>query len=115
VDAAVEAAEKMRRDVQEQRRSVELEREESRYQARLAARRYEAVDPDNRLVAAELEGRWNAALKKAQELEDRLRDFDSGVKMPTIPDKEILMSLAQDLPAVWNSPSTEAGRRRPRQ
>jgi hypothetical protein len=115
VDAAVEAAEKMRRDVQEQRRSVELELEESRYQARLAARRYEAVDLDNRLVAAELEGRWNAALKKAQELEDRLRDFDGGVKMPTIPDKEILMSLAQDLPAVWNSPSTEAGRRRPRQ
>jgi Recombinase/Recombinase zinc beta ribbon domain len=109
VEAAVEAAEKMRRQLQDQRRAVELELEQARYEAKLSARRYEAVDPDNRLVAAELEARWNAALKKAQELEARLRDFDGGTKMPAIPDKEILLSLAQDLPAVWNSPGTEAG------
>jgi DNA invertase Pin-like site-specific DNA recombinase len=109
VEAAVEAAEKMRRQLQDQRRAVELELEQARYEAKLSARRYEAVDPDNRLVAAELEARWNAALKKAQELEARLRDFDVGTKMPAIPDKEILLSLAQDLPAVWNSPGTEAG------
>ena len=109
VEAAVEAAEKMRRQLQDQRRAVELELEQARYEAKLSARRYEAVDPDNRLVAAELEARWNAALKKAQELEARLRDFDLGTKMPAIPDKEILLSLAQDLPAVWNSPGTEAG------
>lgn len=109
VEAAVEAAEKMRRHAEEQRRSMELELEQGRYQAKLSARRYQAVDPDNRLVAAELEARWNAALKKAQELEDRLRAFDVGTKMPAIPDKEILLSLAQNLPAVWNSPGTEAG------
>ena len=109
VEAAVEAAEKMRRQLQDQRRAVELELEQARYEAKLSARRYEAVDPDNRLVAAELEARWNAALKKAQELEARLREFDVGTKMPAIPDKEILLSLAQDLPAVWNSPGTEAG------
>jgi len=109
IEAAVEAAETMRRHAEEQRRSVEMELEQARYQAKLSARRYEAVDPDNRLVATELEVRWNAALKKAQELEDRLRDFDVGTKMPTIPDKEILLSLAQDLPAVWNSASSETG------
>jgi DNA invertase Pin-like site-specific DNA recombinase len=109
VEAAVEAAEKMRRHLQDQRRAVELELEQARYEAKLSARRYEAVDPDNRLVAAELEARWNAALKKAQELEARLREFDVGTKMPAIPDKEILLSLAQDLPAVWNSPGTQAG------
>jgi hypothetical protein len=109
VEAAVEAAEKMRRHFRDQRRAVELELEQARYEAKLSARRYEAVDPDNRLVAAELEARWNAALKKAQELEDRLRDFDDAGKMPAIPDKEILLSLAQDLPAVWDWPGTEAG------
>jgi hypothetical protein len=108
VEAAVEAAEKMRRHFQEQRRAVELEREQARYEAKLAARRYEAVDPDQRLVAAELEARWNAALQKAQELEDRLRAFDDSGTLPTIPDKEILLSLAQDLPAVWNSPGSAA-------
>src|ERR1700738_4406604 len=93
----------------ELRKSITLEVEQARYEARLSARRYEAVDPDHRLVAAELEARWNAALQKARELEDRLRDFDDAGKMPAIPDKEILLSLAQDLPAVCNSPRTAAG------
>jgi AraC-like DNA-binding protein len=108
VEAAVEAAEKMRRHFQEQRRAVELELEQARYEAKLAARRYEAVDPDQRLVAAELEARWNAALRKAQALEERLRDCDGAGNPPAIPDKEVLLSLAQDLPAVWNSPRTAA-------
>jgi len=109
VEAAVEAAEKMRQQMGEQRRAVELELEQARYEAKLAGRRYEAVDPERRLVAAELEARWDAALQKAQAMEARLRDFDDGRKMPAIPDKEILLSLAQDLPAVWNAPGTDAG------
>jgi hypothetical protein len=109
LQAAVAAAEKMRQHFGEQRRAVELELEQARYEAKLSARRYEAVDPQHRLVAAELEARWNAALQKAAELEDRLRDFDDARKMPAIPDKEILLSLAQDLPAVWNAAGTEAG------
>jgi len=107
VEAALEAAEKLRQGQQEQRRSLELELEQARYQAKLSVRRYESVDPDNRLVIAELEARWNAALKKVQDLEDRLRDFNLGSKSPAIPDKEVLLSLAQDLPAVWHSPSAD--------
>jgi DNA invertase Pin-like site-specific DNA recombinase len=109
VEAAVEAAEKMRQQMRERRRTAELELEQARYEAKLAGRRYEAVDPERRLVAAELESRWDAALQKARDLETRLRDFDDAGKMPTIPDKEILLSLAQDLPAVWNAPGTDAG------
>lgn len=55
----MDAADKMRRHWQEQRRAMEMELEQARYESRLCARRYEAVRPDNRLVAAELEGRWN--------------------------------------------------------
>jgi|HubBroStandDraft_1064217.scaffolds.fasta_scaffold02077_10 DNA invertase Pin-like site-specific DNA recombinase len=109
VEAAVAAAESMRQQFQQQRRAVELELEQARYEAKLSARRYEAVDPDQRLVAAELEARWNAALQKAQELEERLRDCDDAGNLPAIPDKEVLLSLAQDLPAVWNSPGTAMG------
>jgi excisionase family DNA binding protein len=108
VEAAVEAAEQLRQQFQQQRRAMELELEQARYQSKLAGRRYEAVDPDNRLVAAELEGRWNGGLQKERELEARLCNFDEG-KRPVIPDKELLLSLAHDLPAVWNSPGTEAG------
>jgi len=107
VEAALEAAERMREQRKQQRNALELELEQARYEAKLCARRYEAVDPDNRLVAAELEARWNAALEKARELEESLREFDVGMKLPAIPDKEILLSLAQDLPALWDSPSTD--------
>jgi DNA invertase Pin-like site-specific DNA recombinase len=107
IEAALEAAEQMQRQRQELRRSIELEVEQARYEARLAARRYEAVDPERRLVAAELEARWNVALQKIQELENKLREFDDKSQSMPIPDKQTLMSLAQDMPAIWNSPSTD--------
>jgi DNA invertase Pin-like site-specific DNA recombinase len=107
VEAALEAAEQMEQRRHELRQSLALEAEQARYEARLAARRYEAVDPDQRLVAAELEARWNAALQKTCELEHRLQEFDLGIKNMSLPSKELLLSLAQDLPAVWNSPSTD--------
>jgi excisionase family DNA binding protein len=107
IEAALQAAEQMQQQRQELRKSITLEVEQARYEARLAARRYEAVDPDQRLVAAELEARWNAALQKTQDLENRLRDFDDEIKSMPAPSKEVLLSLAQDLPAIWNSPSTD--------
>jgi len=108
VEAAVVAAEQMEQQRQELRKSLELEVEQAGYEARLAARRYEAVDPEQRLVAAELEVRWNSALQKKRDLEDRLEGFDREIHQAPVPNKELLMSLAQDLPAIWNSPSTDA-------
>src|SRR2546430_11217989 len=93
--------------IAERRRALELECEQARYAVQLASRRYEAVDPDNRLVAAELEVRWNAELGKARELEAKLQDFDAAIESVPMPDKDVLLSLARDLPAVWNAPSTD--------
>lgn len=107
VEAALEAAEQIEQRRHELRQSLALAVEQARYEARLAARRYEAVDPDQRLVAAELERRWNEALQKTRELEEKLQEFDLGPKKVPLPSKEFLLSLAQDLPAVWNVPSTD--------
>jgi DNA invertase Pin-like site-specific DNA recombinase len=107
VEAALGAAEQMRQQRQHQRKSLELELEQAQYEVRLSSRRYEAVDPDNRLVAAELEARWNDALRQASELRARLEAFDLASTSAAMPGKEILLSLAQDLPAVWNAPSTD--------
>jgi excisionase family DNA binding protein len=107
VEAALEAAEQMRRQRRQQWKALDLEAEQARYEARLAARRYEAVDPDNRLVAAELEARWNAALRKVAELDTKLQQFDQEVQSTPMPDKEVLLSLAQDLPTVWHLPTTD--------
>jgi hypothetical protein len=105
--AALEAADQLRNQRQQQRRAIELQVEQARYETQLAARRYEAVDPENRLVAAELESRWNAALEKARELGNKLQQFDAEIGSVAVPDKEILMSLAQDLPAVWNASTSD--------
>jgi hypothetical protein len=43
--------------------------EQARYEARLAQRQYDRVDPDNRLVATELERRWNEKLERVAQLE----------------------------------------------
>src|SRR5947208_10715013 len=107
ITAALEAAEQMQQKRQDLRKAIEMELEQARYEARLAARRYESVDPEQRLVAAELEARWNTALRRTRELESKLREFDDENPSAPAPNQEVLMSLAQDLPAIWNSPSTD--------
>ena len=107
VEAALGAAEQMRQQRQQHRKSLELELEQAQYEVRLSSRRYEAVDPENRLVASELEARWNDALRKASDLRAKLEAFDLASTAAAVPDKKILLSLAQDLPAVWNAPSTD--------
>ena len=107
IEAACQAAEEMQRQRQELRKSIEMEVEHARYEADLAARRYDAVDPDKRLVAAELEARWNLALQGVQDLETKLNEFDRKTQSAPLPDKEMLLSLAQDLPSIWNAPSTD--------
>lgn len=108
IDAALEAAEQARQRQSDRARALELELEQARYEARLAARRYEAIDPDNRLVAAELESRWNTALSKVREVEGRLGQVQQETAAATSVTREDLLSLADNLPAVWESQSDDS-------
>ena len=108
IDAALEAASRTERADQDVRRALHHEIEEARYEASLASRRHEAVDPDKRLVARELEARWDAALKRVADLERRLGQTEiAGSTQPRI-DRDSLLELAHDLPAAWDAPSTDA-------
>jgi hypothetical protein len=107
IEAAIEAADRVAEQQRERRRVLMLELEQCRYQAQLATRRYEAVDPANRLVAAELETRWNEALEQVRKLEQQLQEYDAGAISAPVPDRDALLSLAQDLPRVWNAASTD--------
>ena len=72
------------------------------------ASRYEAVDPAKRLVARELETRWNNALEQVQPIEGRLAELAvASASRPRI-DRDALMALAHDLPKAWNAPGTDA-------
>lgn len=106
IDAAVAAASRSTEQRLEQRRLLELDHEHARHEAKLAQTRYESVDPDNRLVAATLESRWNTALEQVEQLRACLDQFDADTRHRPPPDKTLLISLAQDLQAVWDAPST---------
>jgi hypothetical protein len=70
---AARQAEQMHMDtLNEQRRIVELELQQAKYEATLAERRYAACDPDNRLIAAQLEKNWEAALRRVLACQTRL-------------------------------------------
>jgi len=107
IDAAIEAARRAEARQREQRDALRLEVEQARYDAGLAARRYERVDPDMRLVAAELETRWNGALERVRELEARLTTFDARAAQQQPVDDRTLHSLARDVPGLWHDPATD--------
>lgn len=105
VEAALEALQKVAQVDADIRKSLERELEQARYEASLAGRRHAAVDPDKRLVARELEARWNAALSRVVEIESRLAHLnDAATARPPV-DRAALLALAHDLPAAWNAPS----------
>ena len=76
IEAAILAADQSVKADDEVRQALCRELEEARYEASLAARRYEVVDPTKRLVARELETRWNTALERVAHLEDRIARHD---------------------------------------
>jgi len=79
------------------------------YQAHLAQRRYEEVDPSHRLVAATLEQRWNQALEEAQRLKDDYQKYrqQEGLEL-TVKQQAQLLALAEDLPRLWQARTTSA-------
>lgn len=107
IDAALRAAEQASQQQNERARALELELEQARYEARLAGRRYESVDPDNRLVASELEARWNASLHRIKDLESKFDQIMRESPNKPVIDKAGLLRVAEDLPAIWESPTTD--------
>jgi hypothetical protein len=108
IDAAIQAADQTVKADIEIRQALCQELEEARYDASLAARRYDVVDPTKRLVARELETRWNTALERVAHLEDRIARHDVAAALRPKVDRAALMALARDLPTTWNAPGTDA-------
>jgi hypothetical protein len=107
IDAAIAAAQRAGERHREQRQALQLELDHARYDAQLAARRYEHVDPAQRLVAAALEARWNAALERVHEQEARVAAFEARLIPAQQIDARALQALAQDLPALWHDAATD--------
>lgn len=108
--ATFEAVEAQARQLDQQ---WQRQLERARYEADLARRRYLAVDPDNRLVARNLEQDWNARLTEVEQLEREYARRPAAHYSPlSAPEREKILALAQDLPALWQAPTTTQTQRK---
>jgi DNA invertase Pin-like site-specific DNA recombinase len=81
--------------------------ERAQYQSQLAQRRYEEVDPSNRLVASTLEKRWEESLVELEQATKEYEEKRARQSLTATPEQcEKVLSLAQDLPRLWRAPST---------
>ena len=93
---------------------LEAALEQARYEAARAGRQYDKVEPENRIVATELERRWNERLAEVARLEEQIRtaqEMQLGLGISEAERSE-LMALADDLPRAWNHPAAKAETRK---
>ncbi|MCP5064948.1 MAG: recombinase family protein [bacterium] len=106
VDALVLAEEAARREEEEMAKRWKLRVEHAQYEASLAQRRYDAVDPDNRVVARDLERRWNERLVELEEVQARALASKHEHQALTQEELGEARRLAKDLERVWDAPTT---------
>jgi DNA invertase Pin-like site-specific DNA recombinase len=81
--------------------------ERARYAADRARRQYQLAEPENRLVARQLEAGWEAALAETARLEaDYQRFTEEQPATLTTAERAAVQALASDLPRVWRAPTT---------
>lgn len=107
VEVGFRVLEQLEQDLAAQRRQRELQLEQARYEARLAQRQYDAVDPDNRLVASELERRWNEKLERVAHLEQAHMQAEQEAQWNISPvERKEILKLSQNLPVLWGAATT---------
>lgn len=107
LEAAVLSAQDAGRQQDEVLAALERDLEAAHYRAHRAWKQYDAADPDNRLVASELERRWNQALQRVEELQRRIEQQRSQCTTQATLTLEDFQSLATDLESVWTHPETD--------
>jgi len=107
IEAALKASEQAALEDQERRRCVELALERARYEAKRAQRQFDQVEPENRLVAGELEARWNGALAQVAELESRLQELREQTTPLSDEQKRRLLEMGKDLRRLWDDAAAQ--------
>ena len=106
LDAALEAIDDRQQKSTALLGQTELMLQHAQYEADRARRQYDAIDPENRLVAGELERRWNERLENVARFEEQLRARRAEIAPALDPtERTELLALATDLPRLWNHPA----------
>jgi len=113
IDAAVKALEAQTSETPAAHRQLELALQQARFAAAHARRQYDAVDPANRLVADELERRWNEALQVVHQVEGEIAAIEARKPTPLGErERQHLMQLGADLELAWSHPAATAAMRK---
>ncbi len=114
IDAAVKALDAQAGETSAAKRQLELALQRARFEAAHARRQYDAVDPTNRLVAGELERRWNEVLQVVHRIESEIAAIETRKTVPLGEvERQQLMQLGTDLALAWSHPAaTSATRKR---
>ena len=107
IDIAIQALEELESDHQEACRQWDLQLQQAHYEVELERRRYEAADPENRLVSGELESLWEQALRERDKLERQRDEHERTEELPVLDkDRQRIKELSSDLERVWTAKTT---------
>jgi DNA invertase Pin-like site-specific DNA recombinase len=106
IQSALAAWDAMQQDQDHKGHALRLALERAQYETQRIQRQYNAADPENRLVAGELERRWDQALQRVADLEARLHTSRDDQIEVTVEQRRRLLYLGQDLPALWQHEAT---------
>ena len=94
-------------------RQWSLKRERARYEAERARRQYDAVEPENRLVARSLERVWEERLRRVDQIE---QEYDAWRREQAASisenDRRAILALGEDLPQLWHAATTTSAERK---
>jgi DNA invertase Pin-like site-specific DNA recombinase len=107
IEIALHSLEELESDHAEARKQWDLQLRRADYEVELARRRYEASDPENRLVTAELESLWEGTLRQRERLQRERADLERRQEHPLgRADRQQVRDLASDLGRVWEAETT---------
>ena len=104
-------------EIEEEARAMErqwsLKRERARYDAERARRQYDAVEPENRLVARSLERIWEERLRRADQID---QEYDAWRREQAVSisdsDRREILTLGENLPRLWHAATTGSADRK---
>jgi DNA invertase Pin-like site-specific DNA recombinase len=113
VALALAALAQLEQEERAERKQWDVRLERARYEAKRAERQYQGVEPENRLVARSLERQWEEKLRAVEAVEKAYQAWSSTRLVAlTQADREAIVALGSDLPALWQAPTTTSAERK---
>jgi DNA invertase Pin-like site-specific DNA recombinase len=113
IEIALHALEELDADRAEALKQWDLQLQRADYEVGIARRRYEMTDPENRLVAAELEAGWEESLRYRGQLQQEREEFERRQVQPlSETDRKRIKELSSNLGQVWQAETTSMEERK---